>query len=84
MKSFNAEINVSVTVYRVIQELINNTMKHAKATASIVQIENDNNILHITVEDNGVGFDAKNISSFNGAGWMNIHNRINYLKGKIV
>lgn len=83
MKSFNAEINVSVTVYRVIQELINNTMKHAKATASIVQIENDNNILHITVEDNGVGFDAKNISSFNGAGWMNIHNRINYLKGKI-
>lgn len=83
MENFNAEINISVTVYRVIQELINNTMKHAKATESIVQIANDNNILHITVEDNGKGFDVKNMSQFKGAGWTNIQNRINYLKGKI-
>ncbi|MBP6659254.1 MAG: sensor histidine kinase [Chitinophagales bacterium] len=83
MDNFKAETNVSITVYRVIQELINNTMKHANATESIVQLVNENNILHITVEDNGKGFDVKNINNFKGAGWTNIQNRITYLKGKI-
>lgn len=83
MGNYNADMNVSVTVYRVIQELINNTMKHAKATESIVQISNENQLLHITVEDNGKGFDVKNISNFKGAGWSNIQNRIAYLKGII-
>ncbi|HND82886.1 MAG TPA: ATP-binding protein, partial [Chitinophagales bacterium] len=75
--------NVSITVYRVIQELINNTIKHANATQIIVQVFKENNILNITVEDNGKGFDVNNISNFKGAGWTNIQNRINYLKGKI-
>ena len=83
MNNFNTETNVSITVYRVIQELINNTMKHAEATQSIVQIANENNVLHITVEDNGKGFDVQNINNFKGAGWTNIQNRITYLKGKI-
>ena len=83
MNNYNTETNVSITVYRVIQELINNTMKHAEATQSIVQIANENNILHITVEDNGKGFDVQNINNFKGAGWTNIQNRITYLKGKI-
>ncbi|MBK6273908.1 MAG: sensor histidine kinase [Saprospirales bacterium] len=83
MNNFNTETNVSITVYRVIQELINNSMKHANATESIVQLVNENNILHITVEDNGKGFDVKNINNFKGAGWTNIQNRITYLKGKI-
>lgn len=83
MENFNAETNVSVTVYRIIQELINNTMKHANATDSIVQLANENNMLHVTVEDNGKGFDVENINNFKGAGWTNIQNRITYLKGKI-
>jgi|JI6StandDraft_1071083.scaffolds.fasta_scaffold03715_9 two-component system NarL family sensor kinase len=83
MNNYNTETNVSITVYRVIQELINNSMKHAEATQSIVQIANENNILHITVEDNGKGFDVQNINNFKGAGWTNIQNRITYLKGKI-
>ena len=83
MEEFQANTNISVTVYRVIQELINNTMKHAGATASIVQLSKDEHKLHITVEDNGKGFDVKNITAFKGAGWTNIQNRITYLKGKI-
>jgi signal transduction histidine kinase len=83
MEEFQANTNISVTVYRVIQELINNTMKHAGATASIVQLSKDEHKLHITVEDNGKGFDVKNITAFKGAGWTNIQNRVTYLKGKI-
>jgi len=83
MENFSAETNVSITVYRIVQELINNTMKHAEATQSIVQIANENNVLHITVEDNGKGFDAENITNFKGAGWTNIQNRTTYLKGKM-
>ena len=83
MENYNAEMNVKVTVYRVIQELINNIMKHANATESIVQLSNENQLLHITVEDNGKGFDVKNINNFKGAGWSNIQNRIAYLKGTI-
>lgn len=83
MEAFQANTNISVTVYRVIQELINNTMKHAGATASIVQLSKDEHKLHITVEDNGKGFDIRNMDSFKGAGWTNIRNRVTYLKGKI-
>ena len=48
-----------------------------------MQLSKDENILHITVEDNGKGFDVNAIKSFKGAGWTNIQNRINYLKGKL-
>lgn len=77
------DTNVSVTVYRVIQELIGNVIKHAQATEVIVQLFRDEDKLHITVEDNGIGFDTQNIQSFKGAGWTNIQNRIAYLKGTI-
>ena len=83
MENFYAESNVSITVYRVIQELIYNTIKHANASEIIVQLSNEDTILHVTVEDNGKGFDVKNLNNFKGAGWTNIHNRINYLKGQI-
>ena len=72
-----------MTVYRVIQELIGNVIKHAQATEVIVQLFRDEDKLHITVEDNGIGFDTQNIQSFKGAGWTNIQNRIAYLKGTI-
>lgn len=83
MEGFQANTNISVTVYRVIQELINNTMKHAGATESIVQLSKDEHKLHITVEDNGKGFDTSKMYDFKGAGWTNIQNRVTYLKGKI-
>ncbi len=83
MENFKADSSESVIVYRVIQELINNTIKHANASELLVQLSKDGNTLYITVEDNGKGFDTADIQHFKGAGWTNIHNRINYLKGKI-
>lgn len=82
MENYTANINLDITIYRIIQELINNTIKHANATEIIVQLFKEDNKLNITVEDNGKGFDVKNINNFKGAGWTNIINRVNYLKGK--
>ena len=83
MEEFQANTNISVTVYRVIQELINNTMKHAGATASIVQLSKDEHKLHITVEDNGKGFDKNIENTSKSMGLRNLKNRVNYLKGKM-
>lgn len=72
---------ISITVYRIIQELINNTIKHAKAQNAIVQLEQADGKLTITVEDDGVGFDANNLQRSRGAGWNNIQSRVAFLRG---
>jgi two-component system, NarL family, sensor kinase len=71
---------VNVTIYRVVQELVNNSIKHAAATTAIVQLNVENNMLHITVEDNGKGFDTQTLAQAAGMGWSNISSRLNYLK----
>jgi two-component system, NarL family, sensor kinase len=73
----------SITIYRIIQELINNTMKHAAATNSIVQLSRTDNKLTITVEDDGKGFDTACLGMAKGIGWTNIMNRVEFLKGKL-
>lgn len=83
MQNYQADNNVNITVYRIIQELINNTMKHASASECIVQLNSNENTLYVTVEDNGNGFDYNSLNVNKGAGWTNINNRITFLKGKI-
>lgn len=72
----------SVTVYRIVQELINNILKHAAAQTAIVQLINANDKLAIIVEDDGKGFDTSSISAGKGMGWTNIRSRVEYLKGR--
>jgi two-component system, NarL family, sensor kinase len=73
----------SITIYRIVQELINNTMKHAAATNSIVQLSKTGDKLTITVEDDGKGFDIACLNMAKGIGWTNIMNRVEFLKGKL-
>jgi signal transduction histidine kinase len=68
-------------IYRVIQELINNVLKHAQATECLVQVSYLSDYLSITVEDNGKGFDMSKES--NGMGWSNIRQRVEFLKGTL-
>ena len=75
--------NKKLTLYRIIQELINNAVKHAKATEILVQFINDNNKIDITVEDDGVGFEATEINEKNGLGLSNLKNRVHFLSGKM-
>lgn len=75
------ESAIEIAVYRIIQELISNTMKHAKATEITISLTRLNHHLNIMVEDNGKGFDTQAINS--GIGLKNIRSRVEKLSGKI-
>ena len=77
------EHSTELVLYRIVQELINNAVKHSGATSILVQIiRHDKEQLNLTVEDNGKGFDA-NQEYVNSAGLRNIVSRVKYLNGKI-
>jgi len=71
----------AVTIYRIVQELIHNTMKHAAATTAIVQLSKTGELLTVTVEDDGKGFDPLILQQVKGIGWTNIKSRVEFLKG---
>ncbi len=68
-------------VYRTVQELINNSVKHAEASEIIVQLSFDNDLFSLTVEDNGKGFDLNNISSQQGLGISDLRQRMQAFNG---
>jgi signal transduction histidine kinase len=74
---------VAITLYRIVQELINNTMKHSGASSAIVQLTKSNEQLSLTVEDDGNGFDPAILNTSKGMGWVSIKNRVDFLKGKL-
>jgi len=76
--------NVEIGLYRVIQETINNIIKHSHANEITLQlIRNRDNKVMFMIEDNGKGFDTKKIDNFNGIGLKNIYSRVSYLKGTV-
>lgn len=77
----NLSKEIEINVYRTIQELIHNTIKHSNASSVDVQLYRMDNVLHVIFEDNGVGFDLKEHS--NGIGIQSIKSRIKSLKGAI-
>jgi two-component system, NarL family, sensor kinase len=77
------EQTTAIAIYRIVQELINNTMKHASAKTAIVQVTKTDGNISITVEDDGKGFDPVILKGGRGIGWSNIQSRIEYLKGKL-
>ncbi|HQV60205.1 MAG TPA: sensor histidine kinase [Chitinophagaceae bacterium] len=83
METSVIEQTTAITIYRIVQELINNTMKHAAAKNAIVQVSRTNGILSVTVEDDGKGFDTAVLSQVRGIGWDNIKNRVEFLKGTL-
>ena len=72
-----------IIIYRIIQELLNNVFKHANATEILVSCNQNENIMYLTIEDNGKGFDSKNTNFFEGMGLKNIKNRIEFVKGNL-
>jgi two-component system NarL family sensor kinase len=76
------ESYVEIVLYRVIQETVNNVIKHAKATSLDIVLKRELKGINATVTDNGVGFDVA--GSFDGIGLKNIATRVAYLKGNVV
>ena len=74
--------NIEIQVFRIVQELLTNIIKHAKATEAIIQFSEDGNTLNIMVEDNGKGFDMNNVTF--GLGLTNIEKRAENINGNIV
>ena len=81
----NVAINetAAITIYRIVQELIHNTIKHPSASSAIVQVTKNEGQLSVTVEDDGKGFDTGILNKLGGIGWSNIQNRVEFLKGSI-
>ena len=75
------EKSTEIIIYRIIQELLNNILKHAAATEVIVQLVREEGRLSVIVEDNGKGFDTSLIKNNKGAGLTSIQSRVDYLKG---
>lgn len=75
--------STEIMLYRIIQELLNNIIKHAQASEAIVQFNRDDNRLHVTVEDNGKGFNTREAETKGHAGLETIRSRVNYLKGNL-
>jgi two-component system NarL family sensor kinase len=75
--------NVEIVLYRVIQESVNNVIKHAGANLLDIQLVREDDGVSVTIEDNGKGFDTADRSKFDGIGLKNIATRIEYLKGTV-
>ncbi len=72
-----------LNIYRIIQELISNAVKHAKADYIVLQCSQNDSLFLITVEDDGIGFDESVLKNKKGLGLNNIKNRVEFLKGKV-
>ena len=72
-----------IMLYRIVQELLNNVIKHAQATLVIVQFNQEADRLTVTVEDNGHGFNVQEVDENNHVGLETIRSRVNYLNGNI-
>ena len=70
-----------LSIYRIIQELVTNIIKHSKATRALVQISVQDNILSVDIEDNGVGIEPG--SNVDGMGLHSLERKIRTMDGKL-
>ena len=85
MAQASIEQTMAVTIYRIVQELVNNSLKHAAAKNVLVQLHFSPPEKHlaVTVEDDGKGFDTAILKQSTGMGWSSIQNRVEFLKGNL-
>lgn len=73
--------NQKLTVFRIIQESLNNVLRHANASEATIDLCIQDEYFHLTLKDNGVGFEPETIKA--GAGLKNIQNRIYLINGTL-
>ena len=72
-----------LSVYRIIQEILSNMIKHSKASEIILDMKHTEYVLLMMIKDNGEGFDVENIEKSDGLGWKNIAARVHLLDGHL-
>jgi len=76
------EPKLEVMIYRTMHELVNNALKHSGASKILVEIIRATDTLHLTVQDDGCGFDPS--SEFEGMGLANIRTRVTAYNGNLL
>lgn len=76
------DMNMEISIYRIIQELIANTLKHAQAKKVEIQLTKMEDNLNIIIQDDGIGFDTSKASE--GIGIQNIKQRVSKAEGEII
>jgi two-component system, NarL family, sensor kinase len=73
----------STALFRIVQEVLNNMLKHADATSISISLNKNEQVLHLSIGDDGIGFDVNNINSSSGIGWKNIFARADMIHAAI-
>lgn len=79
----DADIFRHLHVFRIVQELFNNSIKHGNSIKINLSFEEKNGITYCEFSDNGKGFDLKKIESQKGLGMKNIESRVSFLGGDL-
>ncbi|MBU2915688.1 tetratricopeptide repeat protein [Reichenbachiella agariperforans] len=72
-----------ISLYRIIQEWINNLLKYSDAQKATLSLTRDEEEITLLIEDNGAGFDQTKLRQGSGNGWKNITSRSNLIHGEI-
>jgi PAS domain S-box-containing protein len=75
--------SLEVSIFRIIQEFINNSIKHGEASEVTINLEISLNRVILNLKDNGIGFNINNLDFFKGNGLKNIQNRTDSFSGKL-
>jgi PAS domain S-box-containing protein len=81
LKTVELDVDKSVTLFRILQESLNNILKHSNATLVTVKLTNPIGILLMEIVDNGVGFDQKQKVSYGSYGFIGMRERVKLLDG---
>lgn len=76
------ENSLEITIFRMVQELITNVIKHAKASEIHIHLTQIDNFLNVMVEDNGIGFDRLAIQPRDHMGLYSIQKRVELMGGR--
>ncbi|MEP0676100.1 MAG: ATP-binding protein, partial [Nonlabens ulvanivorans] len=77
------ENSLELTIFRILQELLSNIIKHAQATNAVISLTAYEDSINIMVEDDGIGFKKESNQENAGIGLHNIEKRIEDLDGTI-
>jgi two-component system NarL family sensor kinase len=77
------EVNKQLHIFRILQEVLNNSIRHGKATSISITFVSKNDQNTCVYTDNGVGFNTNSVNQKRGIGMQNIESRVNFLGGNI-
>jgi signal transduction histidine kinase len=76
------DVRISLNVYRIVQELLNNALKHAEANEISINLTQSEDTFSLSVQDDGKGYEPGSTARM-GMGTENIASRVNYLKADL-